>query len=204
MNRRSARTRSRVRFRTPAKGIRRPFVPPPARSVVFQQRRNNAIVNDFVNQCIGVLRTSCNNPVFVLSMTFSLMVVLSGGDSIDAGPFAKLFPATSQNVFVTWIRENYQKFLGAMILLPVLVDAPEEHRSLTMLVGACWIFFVPEASFIEYTIQGLLAHLFFHLKNPTNRIIIIAIGLIAYAGGFLLVKKSVSTLPKTALPKTGK
>ncbi|VDL74358.1 unnamed protein product [Nippostrongylus brasiliensis] len=152
---------------------------------------------DFLNAVLRAIGVALRHPLFVVTLLLAVGFNITF-KNVDAGPISSVLPKDSTNSFVKWPRSNIVKVAGYIIFVPVIVDASRGQQASLALVVAVWVSLVPEAVYVEYAIQAVALHLFFHLRSSSHRLVIVAIVIVAYFSGFILsgVGKSKSATSK--------
>lgn len=213
-------SRPRVRFTTGARRFTRTSSRPPPRkprpqTIIYQavapqsspQPRKaidqpDNLFSIVVNDISSVFSETAKHPAAIVFVVLIAALVMAHKDDITTTPFGRWITTKPQPAVANFIKENYQRLLAYAIFLPVLISVPDKHK---VLVAACvlaWVSIVPEASYIEYTIQAVMLVVFMSCKHYYTKYVVVAFAIISFIMGWVVVGITPNSIVHPVTPKS--
>ncbi|QPL17818.1 putative transmembrane protein [Pistachio virus Y] len=139
---------------------------------------------DPVSDLKQILLRYFEKPYVLLLYLAVLLLLLSRVDSDTLDIVETLAAQFPNNPVLKWVMENFYRVCGALVFLPVVVDAKAEHRTLIGFLIGILLLALPQRSIVEYFLYSISLHIYAKAKNFYTRFVIIgvSVGLCMFFG----------------------
>ncbi|AQM55268.1 hypothetical protein 3 [Big Cypress virus] len=166
-----------VQTRTPAKLKKSP-----------SKKTTKWTIDSGFTDILNSFTSSVSKPAVLLSIIAISAFVVTHSSSFSTSIVGKWANDHKNTTIGKWVSENDEKLLGLAVFAPAVLNSPNSIRVMLILCSFLWIVLIPENSVYQYCLQSLALHTYFKVRNPKSRFLVIAVVVIAYIAGFLVVK----------------
>nr|WKR38957.1 p39-SP24 virion membrane protein [Hibiscus green spot virus 2] len=128
----------------------------------------DALIYDVFNICLKFIM----KPHILIMYACLLVVVYNKGEAGDV--IEKALKAYPQNPILKWAKTNYVRFIGILVGLPVIIDAPRSFQLL--ITGTVFVstYILPPQTLTTYLLGFVSLHVYSKAKSVQLRIILLA------------------------------
>ena len=159
------------------------IVAPPAADLSKKTKKTKAKTKnktkDFFEDLWTSFSTAFNSPHIIAVLIISVGVVVTHISDPQSGPLSGVISNLKNNTNTeslgNWLSENLVKFVGIIIFIPAVVSIPEKNRATIGILSLLWVYIIPEATYLQYSLQALVLVLFNRMKGSTHRMMLVGI-----------------------------
>lgn len=142
----------------------------------------NAALQDVIKGVIGDMKSS----VLSLLILAIGMTIASHHSGVESSIIYKVCNDERKDTAICkMILTNVDRFLGALAFIPAVIAAPGSMNIVVAIIVYASIYLLPALASWEYTISALVVHMYFRVKRPATRVILIAIVVTCWSLGMM-------------------
>lgn len=141
-----------------------------------------SVLADMWRAIYSLLNEPVTLAIFVVSFGLIVGHVTAANTSIIASTVTWLNKYKFTNV-ATWVNTNAVRVIGAIAFAPAIASVPKSVRTATAIFITVWLLFVREHSPIQYVLQAVALRLFFKVRDPSSRVIVMSLVVAAHVYG---------------------